>query len=185
MDAARILVVEDESLIARDLSTCLAQMGYHVSGTAASGAEALREVEQHSPDLVLMDIILSGEMDGIKTAEEIRNRFNTPVIYLTACSDDVILNRAKITEPFGYIIKPFEDNELHMTIEMALYKHKMEQELKLSREQFRTLLESAGVIPWEMDAQANVAATQRHDLNFSNRRIRTRTYGGVGGDRRG
>ncbi len=154
MGEIHILVVEDETLIARDLMASLAQMGYHVSGTATSGEEALGLVEQHSPDLVLMDIILGGEMDGIKAAEEVRNRFNTPVIYITACSDDGVLNRAKLTEPFGYIIKPFEDDELHLTIEMALYKHKMEEELKLSREQFRTLLESAGVIPWEIDAQA-------------------------------
>ncbi len=153
MVAARILVVEDESLIAKDLTTTLSQLGYHVTGTAATGPEALEHVERHSPDLVLMDIILRGEMDGIKAAGEIRKRFNIPVVYLTACTDDEALDRAKLTEPFGYIIKPFEDNELHLTIEMALYKHKMEEEIKLSREQFRTLLESAVAIPWEMDSK--------------------------------
>lgn len=147
------MVVEDESLIARDIMSSLVQMGYHVTGSAATGTEALEQAERSSPDLVLMDIILQGEMDGIVTAQEVRDRFNIPVIYLTACADDWALNRAKLTGPFGYIIKPYDDEELHLTIEMALYKHKIEEELKLSREQFRSLLESAGAIPWEMDTK--------------------------------
>ncbi|MCK4911381.1 MAG: response regulator [Thermodesulfovibrionales bacterium] len=154
MEATRILVVEDESLIARDITNSLALMGYQVTGTAATGADALDHVERTSPDIVLMDIVLSGEMDGIKTAQEIHDRYNIPVIYLTACSDDGVIERAKLTGPFGYIVKPFKEDELHLAIEMGLYKHQMEQELKLSREQFRSLLESAGAIPWEMDPKA-------------------------------
>jgi len=151
MEATRVFVVEDESLIARDIMNSLEHMGYKVTGTAASGADALRMVEQTTPDLVLMDIVLQGDMDGIETAEKVRSRFNIPVIYLTACSDDIALDRAKLTEPFGYIVKPYEEEELHLAIEMAIYKHQMEEEIRLSREQYRTLLESAGAIPWELD----------------------------------
>jgi PAS domain S-box-containing protein len=103
-----------------------------------------------------MDIIIKGDMDGIETAETVRERFNIPVVYLTACADETILNRAKKTEPFGYIIKPYEDDELRLAIEIALYKHKMEEELRLSREQYRALLESSGAIPWELDTRGQV-----------------------------
>ena len=151
MEAIRVFVVEDESFIARDVMNSLEQMGYKVTGTAASGADALRMLEQTTPHLVLMDLVLQGDMDGIETAEKVRSRFNIPVIYLTACSDDNVLDRAKLTEPFGYIVKPYEDEELRLAIEMAIYKHQMEDAIRHSREQYRTLLESAGAIPWELN----------------------------------
>ena len=95
-------------------------------------------------DLVLMDIVLEGDMDGVKAAEHIRNHFDIPVVYLTAYSDDTTLQRAKITEPYGYILKPFQERELYTTIEMALYKHKMERKLKENEQWLATTLKSIG-----------------------------------------
>jgi PAS domain S-box-containing protein len=128
----QILVVEDESIVAEHIRRSLQNMGYSVPSVASSGSEAIKEVEDKSPDLVLMDIVLKGEMDGIETAMQIRSRFNIPVVYLTAYSDEKILERAKITEPYGYVIKPFNERDLHTNIEIALYKHMMEKKLKES-----------------------------------------------------
>ncbi len=140
----RILVVEDESIIAADIKGCLQNLGYAVTSIARSGEEAIKKAEENNPDLVLMDIMLRGEMDGIETACQIRSRFNIPVVYLTAYSDEKLLERAKITEPFGYIIKPFNERELHTNIEIALYKHKMEQKLKESEQWLSAVVESLG-----------------------------------------
>ena len=126
----QILVVEDESIVAEHIRRSLQDMGYSVPSVASSGEKAIKMVEENRPDLVLMDILLQGEMDGIEAARLILSRFNIPVVYLTAYSDEKIIERAKITEPFGYIIKPFNERELHINIEIALYKHKMEMELK-------------------------------------------------------
>ncbi len=131
----KILVVEDESIIAKDIQKTLEKLGYAVAALASSGDEAIRKAEKTHPDLVLMDIVLKGDMDGIKAAEQIRVRFNIPVIYLTAYTNERILQRAKITEPYGYILKPFEDRELQMTIEIAIYKCQIERKLK-DREQW-------------------------------------------------
>jgi PAS domain S-box-containing protein len=154
MKKTRVFVVEDESIVARDIQVCLEGMGYEVAGTAASGKDALKGVAEARPGVVLMDIMLQGSMDGIETAELIRSSYNIPVIFLTAYDDDTILGRAKLTGPFGYIIKPFEDKDLRLAIEVAGYKHQMEEELRLSREQYRSILETAGAIPWEMDTGA-------------------------------
>jgi CheY-like chemotaxis protein len=128
MTKAQILVVEDEGIIALNVQSSLKSLGYDVPIVVASGEEAIAKAERTRPDLVLMDIMLEGELDGVEAAEQIRERFNIPVIYLTACADDDTLQRARITEPFGYLLKPFEERELHTTIEMALYKHKAEEE---------------------------------------------------------
>ncbi len=128
MSTARILVVEDEGIIAADIQSRLSDLGYEVVGLASSGEEAMQLITGERPDLVLMDIMLNGLMDGIYAAEEIRKRFAIPVVFLTSHADDATLERAKITEPFGYIIKPFEVRELHTNIEMGLYKHRMERE---------------------------------------------------------
>ncbi|NTW37885.1 MAG: response regulator, partial [Syntrophobacteraceae bacterium] len=112
MQPTRILIVEDESIVAMDIQERLAELGYEVTGVADRGEDALASVESDHPDLVLMDIRLKGEMDGIMAAEEIRERWRIPVIYLTAFSENNTLQRAKVTEPFGYIIKPFEDREI-------------------------------------------------------------------------
>jgi PAS domain S-box-containing protein len=130
MAKAQILVVEDEGIVALNIQSGLESLGYDVPVVVASGEEAIEEAERTRPDLVLMDIMLAGEMDGVEAAEQIRQRFNIPVIYLTAYVDDDTLQRARITEPFGYLLKPFEERELHTTIEMALYKHKAEEALR-------------------------------------------------------
>lgn len=144
MEKERILVVEDERIVADDIRMSLERLGYEVCGTAFSAEQAMQKTKEFSPDLVLMDIVLEGEMDGIEAASEIRSRFDLPVVYLTAYGEKSILERAKITEPFGYIIKPFEERELQSTIEIALYKHRMEKKLKESEQWLSTTLKSIG-----------------------------------------
>ncbi|MEO5358117.1 MAG: PAS domain S-box protein [Nitrospirae bacterium YQR-1] len=140
----RILVVEDETIIAKDIKRSLELLGYEVTGAVPSGAEAISSLNRSGADLVLMDIMLQGELDGIETADIIKLRFDIPVVYLTAYADEEMLERAKITEPFGYMLKPFEDRELRTTIEMALYKHKLQTRLKESEQWLSTVLMSIG-----------------------------------------
>ncbi len=142
MVKARILVVEDESIVALDIQSRLKNLGYTVSAIASSGEEAIHKVAETQPDLVLMDIKLKGQMDGVKTAEQIRARFDVPVVYLTAYADEATLQRVKVTEPFGYLLKPFEERELTATIEITLYRHKMERKLKESEQWLATTLKS-------------------------------------------
>src|SRR5688500_8622672 len=125
MTQTRILVVEDESIVALDIQCRLESMGYEVPATVASGEKAVEQAGDLRPDLVLMDIHLQGKMDGIEAADQIRRRFGIPVIYLTANADHPTVQRAKVTEPFGYVIKPFEERELQTSIEMAIYKHQV------------------------------------------------------------
>lgn len=139
MDTPQIFIVEDEFIIAEDIRESLKDMGYAVSGMSAFGEDAVEKIGVHQPGLVLMDIFLKGRMDGIETAEKVRDTFNIPVVYLTAYANNEILERAKLTGPFGYLIKPFTDRELRAAIEVALYKHRMEAE----REQLITDLEAA------------------------------------------
>ena len=134
----KILVVEDEIIIAEGLQKKLRTMGYDIIGTVSSGEEAIKKVKENNPDLILMDIVIHGEIDGIETAAQIHSLFDIPVVYLTAYADENTMERAKITEPFGYLIKPFKDRELQITIEVALYKHEMEKRL---RENDRSLRE--------------------------------------------
>ena len=144
MSKATVLIVEDEEIVADDLASKLKQLGYAVVGNAAKGEEAVEKACSLKPQVVLMDIMLKGKMDGIEAAETIRRQFDVPIIYLTAHSDPVTLERAKITEPFGYILKPFEERELVTTIEMALYKHQSDRQLREQRELLRTTLTSIG-----------------------------------------
>ncbi len=130
MAKVKILVVENEVILAEGLQVKLESLGYEVPLTVVSGEEAIQAAESMRPDLVLMDIKLDGKIDGIEAADQIRNRFDIPVVYLTAYSDENTLQRAKITEPYGYIVKPHHGRELHVTVEMALYKHRTENELK-------------------------------------------------------
>jgi len=125
----QILVVEDEPIVAADLKVRLELLGCQVVGSVPSGEKAVALAEQRRPDLVLMDIRLEGRMDGIEAAQEIRRQWRLPVVYLTAYADDATLERAKVTEPYGYILKPFKDRELKTVIEMALYKHHAEEEI--------------------------------------------------------
>jgi PAS domain S-box-containing protein len=128
----QILIVEDEIIIAEGLQRKLKAMGYAAPVIVSSGEEAVTKIKENSPDLVLMDIVIHGKMDGIETAGQIHSLFDVPVVYLTAYADEKTLQRAKITEPFGYLIKPFKERELQITVEIALYKHEMEKKLKES-----------------------------------------------------
>lgn len=128
MSKADILIVEDERLIAEDIKISLTDSDFNVVGVAASGEDAIQQATEKKPDLVLMDIVLKGEMDGIEAADKIYSELKIPVVYLTSHTDSKILQRAKDTEPFGYLIKPFQDHELAITIEMAIYKNSMEKE---------------------------------------------------------
>jgi len=143
MSNARILIVEDEGIVAEDIKQVLIKLGYQVVGTVAEGNKAVELVKESTPDLVLMDIVLKGEKTGIEVAQEIFT-LNVPVIYLTAYADEATIDKAKMTAPFGFILKPFEEQELKSTIEMALYKHKMELRLREKELWFSTTLMSIG-----------------------------------------
>jgi two-component system, cell cycle sensor histidine kinase and response regulator CckA len=155
-----VLVVEDEALIARTLKRALQRLGYHVPQSAGSAGEALRAMGTVAPDLVLMDINLKGELDGIATAATIRRRWDVPVVYLTSHSDDATLARAKDTGPHGYLIKPFNDRDLRITIEVALRKHELEAELARRERWFSTTLQSIG--------DAVIAADSEDRITFMN-----------------
>ena len=153
----KILVIEDEAIIARDIQKSLEELGYEVPDTATSGERAIKLAGEVMPDLVLMDIVLQGDLDGIEAAEEIKKLYDIPVIYLTAYADDKVMERAKVTEPFGYMIKPFEERELHTTIEIALYKYEIEKKLSESEELFRKIAVSAHDAIIMMDNRGNIS----------------------------
>ena len=127
---SRVFIVEDEVLVARDIKSRLEKLGYQVIGTAARGDDAVSRVLSERPDLILMDINLKGDMDGIEAADRIRAEADLPIIFCTAYSNDETLARAKVTVPYGYVLKPFDNRELEITIEIALHKHQMEVALK-------------------------------------------------------
>ena len=149
MEKASILIVEDEAIIAMELESQLQSLGYEVTSIVNTGEKAIENAEADKPDLMLMDIRIKGEMDGIEAAEVIRNRFGIPVIFSTAYLDEERIERAKITMPFGYVLKPIQERDLKVTIQMALYvakvdveRKKTEEALKENRELLRTTLES-------------------------------------------
>lgn len=136
----KILIVEDELIIAENIKVMLNSLGYLVPNIIVSGEEAVDKVGKTNPDLVLMDIKLKGKIDGIETAKQIRADCDIPIIFLTAFSDEATLQKAKITKPFGYIIKPFNKRELQANIEMAFYRHKIERQLRSYVEKQTVLL---------------------------------------------
>ncbi|KJU83254.1 PAS/PAC sensor signal transduction histidine kinase [Candidatus Magnetobacterium bavaricum] len=139
MAEIRVMVVEDEWIIAANLKEMLQGLDYEVCSVVFSGEDAVKRAEEDRPDIILMDILLRGEMDGIEAAENITTFLNIPIVYLTSYTDDKTLQRAKATDPFGYIIKPFEKRELRIIIEMALYKHDMEMKLREKSRQLEEL----------------------------------------------
>jgi two-component system cell cycle sensor histidine kinase/response regulator CckA len=156
MTRARILIVEDERIVARDIENRLTRLGYEVVGAARRGEDAVGMAEQLRPNLVLMDIRLEGALDGVAAAQEIRTRWQLPVVYLTAYADQDTLQRARVTEPFGYVLKPFDERELHTAIEMALYKHHAECKLRASERRFAVTLGSIGDAVIATDSQGRI-----------------------------
>ena len=144
MRKTKILVVEDESIVARDIRNMLVGLGYDVTGVVASAKAAVQKAQETMPDIVLMDVMLQGKITGVEAAEQIYTKFSIPVVYLTAYADSTTVQQAKKTEPFGYIIKPFEERELQTTIEIALYKYQMQMELKDRERWLSTILRSIG-----------------------------------------
>ncbi|MHC4266906.1 MAG: ATP-binding response regulator [Planctomycetota bacterium] len=156
MSKEKILIVEDDRIVAEGTKRSLKRLGFNVSGIVSYGEKAVESIKECDPDLVLMDIMLKGEMNGIQATDQIHTQFDIPVVYLTAYTDEDVLNRAKITEPFGYIVKPFEERELNTTIEIALYKHKMETKLKESKAWLSTTLRSIGDAVIVNDTKGNI-----------------------------
>jgi two-component system, cell cycle sensor histidine kinase and response regulator CckA len=154
---ANILVVEDDFVIAKLLAESLQELGYQVAGIVSTGEEAVERAAKVHPDLVLMDIRLKGEMDGIEAGEQISGELHIPLVYLTAYSDERTVERAKITEPYGYLIKPFTDTELKTTLEMAIYKHRREKREREKGEWFlETLMAiSDGIITTNPEGQVS------------------------------
>lgn len=142
MSKTNILIVEDESIIAKDIQQSLKKLAYTVVGICPTGEEAVAAAEELKPDLVLMDIMLKGEINGIEAAAQIREKFNIPVIFLTAYADESTLSKAKISEPYGYIIKPFKEIDLRTSIEMSLYKHEKETDVKKERDFLYSIVEN-------------------------------------------
>lgn len=153
---SNILIIEDERIIAEDIRLTLHSLGYDVCGIGSTGDEAISLTKELEPDLILMDIRLKGKMDGIQAAEIILADTKLPIIYVTAYADDKTLQRAKITEPYGYVLKPIRQNELHSAIEIGLYKHVMEKklkesELKIEREKLYAIKQLGGAVAHEFN----------------------------------
>ena len=151
MSRKRIFIVEDEGIVAADLADRLDHLGYDVAGQAASGELAIKKIGATLPDLVLMDIILQGNMDGVEAAGEVLKLYKIPVVYLTSHADDATMRRARITGPFGYVLKPFEERELHMAMEIALYRRETEASLESLNQKLQTALDEvktlSGLLP--------------------------------------
>jgi two-component system response regulator LytT len=142
MSKTNILIVEDESIVAKDIQHSLKKLGYNVVDIVSTAENAISVAVEKLPDLVLMDIMLKGPMSGIEAAQTIREQLNIPVIFLTAYADESTFTKAKLTEPYGYIIKPFKEIDLHTSIEMAIYKHQKVNEVKKERDLLYSIVES-------------------------------------------
>ncbi|MBL7031655.1 MAG: diguanylate cyclase [Nitrospira sp.] len=156
MAKKRIMVVEDESITAMNIERCLEDIGYTVTSIEISGEDAVKKAHEDGPDMVLMDIVLKGDIDGIETAKRIRSQFNIPIVYLTAHSDESMMKRINKTEPLGYIIKPFDEKELRVALDIAFYKFKMESKLKRSEEKYREVVEGTGDLVTSLDRERNI-----------------------------
>ncbi len=157
MTKAKIMIVEDEAIVAREIKAGIENMGYSVASISSRGEEAIEKVQEDRPDLILMDIQLKGQMDGIEAADIIESRFGIPVIFLTAYDDDERLKRAKSTLPYGYVLKPFRDRDLRITIEMGLYAAEMNA--------WRIRAEAQARESQKMEAIATLAGGVAHEFN--------------------
>jgi len=142
MSKINVLVVEDESIVSKDIQHSLKKLGYNILGASATGEKAIELASSERPDVVLMDIMLKGEMNGIEAADRIKKDLSIPIIFLTAYADELTLSKAKLTQPYGYILKPFKEIDLHTTIEMAIYKHTKEQEVVKERDLLNSIIEN-------------------------------------------
>jgi PAS domain S-box-containing protein len=160
----RVLIVEDERIVAIDLKITLERLGYDVIGTTGSGENAVEMAEDLQPDIILMDIRLEDKMDGIDAAKAIRKHSDIPVIFLTAYTDQETIDRAKLVGPYGYAVKPFEPRELKSAIEIATYKHSMERRLRESEARMRSVLNSLSdaVLLIDMDGRIRYANPQAY-----------------------
>ncbi|MEY3343382.1 MAG: hypothetical protein RL090_1066 [Bacteroidota bacterium] len=140
MSTTRILVIEDESIVAKDIQNTLIKLGYDVPVTASNAESAFMRLDEVNPDLVFLDVKLKGDVDGIQIAEKIRDHYEIPVIFLTSFVDKETLDRAKVTEPYGYLVKPFNEPDLRSTVEMALYKFAKDQETRNEKERYESAL---------------------------------------------
>lgn len=163
----KILIVEDESIVARDIKSTLKTFGYEVVGIVASGEEAIEQAQLLRPDLVLMDIMLKGDLTGIEAAKEIRHKLLIPIVFLTAYVDEKTLSDAKLSEPFGYIVKPFEDAELHSTVQMAIYRFKLERQLKEREHLLATILKSISEGVVVTDRQGKISFLNSEAINIT------------------
>lgn len=159
MSNAKILIVEDMANEAEAISIHVREMGYDICSVVSTGEAAIEEIQKKMPDLVLLDIILEGKMNGIETAREINTRFRIPVIFLTGHIDSPLVEQAKLTEPFGYLVKPYEAEELNANIEMALHKSKTETSLRKSEKKYRQLVETLNEGIWVVDDKGKTTYT--------------------------
>ena len=148
-----ILLIEDEAIVAADIRARLTALGYSVPAIAASAEEAVQRAHELHPDIMVADIVLEGTLDGVDAVQQIRKKMDIPVVYLTAYADELRVQRAKVTEPVGYVLKPFDERELRFTIEVGLYKHQVEKRLRDREEQFRQLTDQPGEVLWLMEAK--------------------------------
>ena len=142
MGKISVLVVEDESIVSKDIQYSLKKLGYNVVGVAATGQKAIDLCGEKMPDIILMDIMLKGDINGIEASTRKKESYNIPVIFLTAYADENTLSKAKVTEPYAYIIKPFKEIDLHTSIEMAFYKHSKELEILKERDMLYNIVEN-------------------------------------------
>jgi len=162
VEKPKILIVEDDKIIAIDIAERLRSFGYESAGIAGNGVKALELVETNSPELILMDINLLGEMDGINLAEKVQELHNIPIIYLTAYADNEMIQRAKQTRPYGYILKPINEKELHSAIEIALYKHKSDKQQKEEGERFKTIVEGYEVSIYIINVEMKIEYVNKY-----------------------
>jgi PAS domain S-box-containing protein len=167
MDKPMILVVEDEAIIARDLQLRLERMGFEVPYIESTAQGAVQKALEVKPALILMDIVLGGDMDGIEAAKQIHSEIDTPIVYLTAFSSENIFEQARVTEPFGYLIKPTNNRELKSTIEIALYKHRVEKELVRARKEWEAIFDAIGQPAIILDPDHNIIEANKATLTAS------------------
>lgn len=153
----KILIVEDERIVAIDLKRRLSKLGYQVTGMAANGQKALALIDQELPNVVLMDIHIQGDIDGVEVATMLQKTHSIPVIYLTAYSEEKTLTRARATKPYGYLLKPFSDRELHIIIQVSIERYQSDILLIKNEQHFRLALEAARLGTWE-------TATDSHEI---------------------